>query len=260
MKLFAATLFLLSSHVAGFCQVKPISGTSNTAPLNIKIANIDAYVRDVDSNPKLSPISIFDGPEYKINSIYTKKEYVNSSQTPFRAIKIVTINQKVTTSYYRDDKIVYTSEISSVHDNFSNIKNVYFENDSIIFSTNTLLQEHILQIQYSYNGAEQGGSFSLTIDKDSIKCSGSKKLKTKISQSDWNRLINSFDLTTFDKIKRGEFLSYIDGHDWSYVITTDKRTHSFVNVLNTNADDNPNLKKMAEFFRQIDLLTPSQKN
>jgi len=41
----------------------------------------------------------------------------------------------------------------------------------------------------------------------------------------------------------------------SYVITTDKRTHSFVNA----PFNDPQLIGMADFFKLIDLLTPIQK-
>lgn len=213
------------------------------------------YVSEVDKNPKLSPIRLFDSPEFKEHSIYSKKEYVISDQTPWKALKIIKINQNVNTSYFKEGYIVYMTEISSLHDNYSNIKNVYFQNDSIIYSINKLYEEHILKIQCSYNGAEQGGSFTLTIDKDSIKYSGDGKIAIENSLSNWNKLKDSFNLTDFDKIQSTGFLSYIDGHDLSYIITTDKRVHSFVNAQ----FNDPELKKMADFFRQINLLILSLK-
>jgi hypothetical protein len=252
MKTTIAALFLILSWSNSFCQRQidpPLSKVID------KVAEIDTYVNEVNKNPKLSRVQVFDTPEFIENSVYSKIEFgISNFQTSFKVLKIVKVTQNVNTSYFKDGHIVYMNEISSVHDNYSNIKNVYFQNDSIIYATNNVIEEHILQIQCSYNGAEQGGSYTLIINKDSIKYSGDKKIETKNSASNWTALINSFNLTTFDKIKTGYFLAYIDGHDLSYVITTDKRVHAFVNVYS-----DPGLKKMAEFFRQIDFLIPSQK-
>ena len=253
MKTLITTLFLILFYSNSFCQ-------RQTSPLLSdvinKVKDIDAYVNEVNKNPKLSPISLFDSPEFKEYSIYSKKEYVISNQTPWKALKIVKINQNVNTSYFKDGHIVYMKEISSVHDNYSNIKDVYFQNDSIIYSITKLYEEQIVQIQCSYNGAEQGGSYTLTITKDSIKYFGDiRKFETRNSLYAWNNLKDSFKLTNFDKVQTTGFRSFIDGHDLSYVITTDKRTHSFVNA----PFNDPQLIGMADFFKLIDLLTPIQK-
>ena len=83
-------------------------------------------------------------------------------------------------------------------------------------------------MQYSYNAARgaRGGSFTFTINTDSIKYDGSKKIETKNSLSNWNKVTSSVNLTEFDKIKTGSFRSHVDAPDFMYVITTDKRVHS----------------------------------
>jgi len=250
MKIFTTILFLILLYSNSYCQSKTDSLSSD---ISSKIKNIDAYVKVVDVDQKLflRRISV---PEH---GIYSNTSYLTNGQPPLKTLKEVRIAQNVITTYYKDGRIVYINEISSAYDNYSNIKKVYFQNDSMIYSTTKLYEEQILQIQCSYNGAEQGGSYTLVITKDSIKYSGDlRKFETKNSLSAWNKLKYSFNLTNFDKIQTTGFRSYIDGHDLSYVITTDKRTHSFVNA----PFNDPQLKKLADFFKQIVLLTPLEKN
>ncbi|MGN8068179.1 hypothetical protein [Mucilaginibacter sp. 22184] len=254
MKALTIVLFLILSYSYGFCQRQANLSLSNTANM---VAGIDLYINQVDKNPTLSSTSLFDNTEFQKYSIYSKKEYAIRNQMSRKVLKIIKINQSVNTSYFKNDHIVYMNEISSVHDNYSSIKNVYFQNDSIIYSATKIYEEQILQIQCSYNGAEQGGSYTLTITKDSIKYWGDRgKIDIINSLSTWSRLKESFSLFDFDKVQTTGFRSYLDGHDLSYVITTDKRTHSFVNA----PFNDPQLKKMAEFFKQINLLIPLQKN
>lgn len=250
MKMFTTILFLILLYSNSYCQRQSDSLSSD---IRSKITNIDAYVNEIDKDQKLFPwrISV---PEY---SIYSNTSYLTNSQPPLKTLKEVKIAQNVNTTYYKDGRVIYINEISSAYDNYSTIKNVYFQNDSIIYSTNRLYEEQIVQIQCSYNGAEQGGSYTIAITKDSIKYSGDlKKFKIKNSLSAWNKLKDTFNLTDFDKIQTTRFRSYIDGHDLSYVITTDKRTHSFVNA----PFNDPQLKKMADFFKHIVFLIQLEKN
>ena len=253
MKKLIAALYLILSYDESFCQRKissPLSDVKN------EVASIDAYVKQVNINPKLQQIYVFDSPEFKQFGIYTKKEYgVSNYQTPWKVLKIVKTNQNVNTSYFKDSHLVYINDISSVHGNYSNIKDLYFRNDSVIYSTHKICEEQILEIKSSYDGAREGGSYTLIINKDSIKYVFGNKIITDNSSSYWNKLTSLINLTDFDKIKTTGFESYIDGHDLSYVITTDKRVHSFVNA----PYNDPELKKMATFFEQINLLIPTQK-
>jgi len=252
MKIFTTILFLILLYSNTYCQRQADSLSSD---LRNKITNIDAYVNEIDKDQKLFPRRI-PVPEY---GIYSNTLYQTNGQPPLKTLKEVRITQNVKTTYYKDGRVVYITEISSAHDNYSNIKKAYFQNDSMIYSTTKLYEEQILQIQCSYNGAEQGGSYTLTITKDSIKyeyAEGIRKFETQNSLSAWNMLRDSFNLTNFDKIQTTSFRSYIDGHDLSYVITTDKRTHSFVNA----PFNDPQLKKMTEFFKLVDLLIPLKKN
>jgi hypothetical protein len=244
MKLFTTILFILL-YSNSYCQKKTHSLSSD---IRSKIKNIDAYIKGIDLDPKLFHRIVF-VPEY---SIYSTTSYVTNGQPPIKTLKEVIVTQNVKTTYYKDDRIVYVNEISSAHGNYSNIKAVYFQNDKIIYATKKLYKEQILKIQQSYNGAEQGGSYNLIITRDSIIYSGDrKKVAVTNSLPSWNKLKGSFSLADLDKVQSTGFRSYIDGHDLSYIITTDKRTHSFV-----NAQGDTQLKKMAEFFKQLYLLTP----
>jgi len=62
-------------------------------------------------------------------------------------------------------------------------------------------------MQYSYNAARgaRGGSFTFTINTDSIKYDGSKKIETKNSLSNWNKVTSSVNLTELDKIVNARF-------------------------------------------------------
>ncbi len=230
-----------------FCQqqINP-----SPADLKNKIAAIDAYINQVDKDPNLYPVAT-PVPEY---GIYRNIKYYNR-KAPYNTPKIVQINQNLTTTYIKDNKTVYISQLSSLHDNYSTIKKAYFENDTTIYSSNELYEEHILQVEFSYNGAEWSPSYTLTINKDSVKFSGKGEFKIANSSINWAKLIALVNLTEFDRIQTTGFRSYIDGTDWSYIITTDKRTHSFVNA----SPNDPEMIRLGGFFKQINLLIPPQK-
>ena len=228
MKTLIAGLFLMLSCYKGYCQ-KQIS--SPLLDVKNKVASIRTYVNEVNTNPKLQKTYMFDNSEFKQFSIYTKIEYgISNYQTPWKVLKVVKTTQNVNTSYFKDGHLVCTNEISSLYDNYSNIKDEYFRNDSLIYSTHNVYKEHILEIQSAYNGAKAGGSYTLKINKDSIKYFLDDKLKMAYPTLNWNRLTELLNLTDFDRIQTTGFESYIDGPDLSYVITTDLRLHSFVNA------------------------------
>jgi len=61
MKTLTTALFLILFYSNSFWQRQPsplLSDVINT------VKDIDAYVNEVNKNPKLFPISLFDSPEY----------------------------------------------------------------------------------------------------------------------------------------------------------------------------------------------------
>jgi hypothetical protein len=250
MKILITVITFTLTCLYGLGQTRNKSALSSTAK---KVADINAYVNEVNKNLKPFSSSVFDDLEFKPYSVYSQKTYTISDRAPFNTVKIVKITRKINTTYFKDDHLVYMNEISPAHGNYSNIRDVYFQNDKIIFAAKKLYKEEILQIQQSYNGARQGGSYDLIITKDSIVYSGDRgKIAVKISLSSWNKLKDSFSLYDFDSIQTNEFRSYIDTPDLSYTVTTDRRTHSFVNAIYSDKQ----LKTMTKFFEQICLLTP----
>jgi hypothetical protein len=250
MKILITVITFTLTCLYGLGQTRNKSALSTTAK---KVADINAYVNEVNKNLKPFPSDIFDDHEFQHYSIYTQKAYTICDRSPYNTVKIVKITRKINTTFYKDNHLVYMNEISAAHGDYSNIRDVYFQTDKIIYATKKVHKEEILQIQQSYDGAKQGGSYNLIITKDSIIYSGDRgKIAVKNSLSSWNRLKDSFSLYDFDKIQTDGFRSHIDGHDLSYIVTTDKRTHSFVNAIYSDKQ----LKTMAKFFEQICLLTP----
>jgi len=247
MKTLSIILFLTLACSKVFCQQQTNPSSSE---LKNKMAAIDAYIKQVDKDPNLYPVAT-PVPEH---SIYKVIKYHNR-KAPYNTPKIVQIAQNLTTTYIKDNKTVYISQLSSLHDNYSTIKNTYFENDSAIYSSSEVYEEHILEVEFSYNGAQWSPSYTLKINKDSINFYGKSEFKIASSSVNWAKLIASVNLTDFDRIQTTGFRSYIDGTDLSYIITTDKRTHSFVNVV----PNDPEMIKLGEFFKQITLLIPPQK-
>ena len=248
MKALSIILFLTLACTEVYCQQQINPSSSD---LKNKIAAIDAYINQVDKDPNLYPVAtpVPDG-------IYSNIVYYNR-KAPYNKAKIVRIAQNITTTYIRDNKIVYISQLSSLHDNYSTIKNTYFENDSTIYSSNELLEEHILQVQCVYIPPRHGGNgYTLTIDKNSISFLGAQKIESKNSPPNWDRLTGLINLSDFDKIPVGKSRTDLDGSDMSYNITTDKRSHF---IINLPFNDTPEMIKLGEFFKQINLLIPPQK-
>lgn len=245
---FITTLLLLFSFLSAYCQNNDASSSS----LNEKIATIDAYANDVDHNSKLSPVRIFDYGEFKHFNIYTKTDFILYGTVTQQTLKSIAVTQNTTTCYFKNGKLIYKREISADYNNYSNIKTTYLEHDSVINSTTRLAEEHILQIKCIYNGAEEGGNFTLTITKDSINYSGRKIIARRNSGAKWTKMTSLLNLSDFDKIETTKFWSYIDGHDLSYYIITDMRTHCFVNASGTD----PAFKKLGGFFKEIQRSAP----
>lgn len=128
----------------------------------------------------------------------------------------------------------------------------WFASDSLCqVKVGSPLKEEIITIAYKVTGNETGGKLDFIISKDSItyKFAGTfnsnsqflnnaEYTRKKTDSTYWTRLINSINLTAFDKAPQAERVSQIDGIDHLLIITTTKGNHTIVikadNKINYN--------------------------
>ncbi|HEY4326052.1 MAG TPA: hypothetical protein VGN20_18830 [Mucilaginibacter sp.] len=237
MRILIATLLLAQFCSNAFCQ--------NTTG---DVANIKAYVCNVDTNKKLNLQGVVENNNYNEHSIHNTIDYwaYDKPYTSRKKVKTVKTDRTISSFYFKDDHLIYLKEIVPAHDNYAKIVEAYYKNDSVILSKTNICEEHILQIECWCSGGELSVPYNLKITKDSITyVEGGNKPQSRNSKTIWNNLKDAINLTAFDNVTSGPLRAYIDGIDIGYTITTDVRTHSFANAHDTA------LAKLAPFINQI---------
>jgi hypothetical protein len=246
MKILTAAITLTLFCSKAFCQ--------NT---NGEVANIKAYVCNVDTNKKLYLQGIIKNngnDEYSVHNTIDYMAY-DKPYAPRKKVKTVITAQTISSFYFKGDSLVYLKEIIPAHDNYAKVVEVYYKNGSVIFSKTSICEERILQIEYWSSGGMRTRPYSLKITPDSITyTTGGEKPESRSAKTVWNNLNSTVNLTVFDSITSGPLRAYIDGVDGGCTITTDIRTHSFANAY---PGYDKALTKLTPFISQIQQVLQS---
>lgn len=124
-------------------------------------------------------------------------------------------------------------------------------------------KDELMSVEWSTYGGQRGYVENLTVTKDSIKHKTYTTMndretvehRYKNSPEQWQKLVGTFQISDFKKVKDGESKLLFDGTDQKITVRTTTEADSLVNGF----EDAANYPKIEKFAKLLESIRPEKK-